>query len=96
MTWAYRQSAMGWIVFKGETWFKPNQFGAARCIGTTAFVKAEIDFEGLWKAQAAARKAYPPDHTGRYSYRGSEIRGRYCEALCAVLNALPTPSVSAE
>lgn len=88
MSWAYRQSPSGWVVFKGDTSFWPDQFGRVRSLSYgVPGSDRHVDFARLEPALAAARKAYPPDHTGRYSYRGSEIRGRFCEALVAVLNA---------
>jgi hypothetical protein len=92
MSWAYRQSAgLGWIVFKGGTWFVPNQYGVVPTIYREAASPEEIDFARLEPALAAARTARPPDHAGRYSHRGSEPRGRFCEALVDALNALDAP-----
>lgn len=102
MTFRAVMLTTGWGVQWGDPsarefiWMRPDQFGRVRsfsCQGTTA---PKIDFAEIGIATKRARQ-WCKARNGRYGSRTSQLRGHYCEALAASLNAdLPTPSVSEE
>ena len=92
----------GWAVQWGDPdagefiWMRPNQFGHVRAFSRQGTKAPNIDFAEIGIATRRARQ-WCKARNGRYGSRSSQLRGHYCEALAAALNAAsPTPSASEE
>lgn len=92
----------GWGVRWGDPaardfiWMRPDQFGRVRSFSRQGTKAPDIAFAEIGVAVRRARQ-WCKARNGRYGSRTSQLRGHYCEALAASLNAdFPTPSVSEE